>query len=326
MRFEFLESPKVRSQRPEFSGHNLLRRILAVMEAKPRAYLQLHTAMVLFGLSSILGAVISLPALSLVWWRVGLAALGLCLILLYWRLPYQLSRGSIVTFLAIGFLVGLHWLAFFGSIKLANASIGVICMATSALFSAFLEPWLLRTRLRRQEVVLGLLIIPGMVLITHDLNVGQLWGVLVGLASTVLFVLFSILNKKVMGSTPPMVITFWEMTGAWLIMSVTLIPYFLIAKGVSWQPSGLDWLYLSILAFLCTNVGYILGLKALKHLSPFTVNLTFNLEPLYGIIFAWVLLGENKELHFTFYVGSAWILAILFVHAWVEKRPLGPGK
>lgn len=289
------------------------------MESKSRAYLQLHTAMVLFGLTSILGAVISLPALSLVWWRVGLAGLGLWLILQTMRLPYQLPRRSAGVFLAIGMLVGLHWLAFFGSIKLANASIGVICMATSALFSAFLEPWILRTRMQVREVLLGLLIIPGIVLITNDLAGTQVWGVLVGLLSTVLFVLFSILNKKLMGTTPPMVITFWEMSGAWLVMSVVLGAMGMSSTASRWWPDSQDLLYLGILAFLCTNVGYILGLQALKNLTPFTVNLTFNLEPVYGIILAWLLLGEDKELKSTFYLGSVWILAILFLHAWVDR-------
>ena len=290
------------------------------MEYKSRAYVQLHAAMVLFGLTSILGALISLPALAVVWWRVGLAGLGLWLMLRYLRQSLQLPNKEVRVFLAIGGLVGLHWLLFFGSIKLANASIGVICMATSALFSAFLEPWLLRTALRWRDAVLGLLIIPGMVLISHDLQVNQLWGVLVGLGSTLLFVLFSILNKKRMGTTPPMVITFWEMTGAWLTISLILIPYFIWSSVLTRWPNPKDWFYLAVLAFVCTNIGYILGLKALKHLTPFTVNLTFNLEPVYGILMAWWLLDEHKELQWTFYAGAMWIISLIFAHALLERK------
>lgn len=290
------------------------------MENKSRAYVQLHSAMVLFGLTSVLGALISLPALAVVWWRVGLAGLGLWLMLRYFRQGIRLPSKDIRDFLAIGGLVGLHWLLFFGSIKLANASIGVICMATSALFSAFLEPWLLRTAFRWRDTLLGLLIIPGMVLISHDLQGSQLWGVLVGLGSTLLFVLFSILNKKRMGTTPPMMITFWEMAGAWLTISLILIPYFLWMSTQVWKPSPQDWLYLAVLAFVCTNIGYILGLKALKHLTPFTVNLTFNLEPIYGILLAWWLLDEHKELQWSFYAGAVWIISLIFIHALVERQ------
>jgi drug/metabolite transporter (DMT)-like permease len=217
--------------------------------------------------------------------------------------------------------VGSHWVAFYGAIKLSNASIGVISMATTSLFSALLEPLILKRKFDWLEFGLSLLIIPGMWLVVNGIDVSMITGLLVGLFSAFLAALFTILNKSQVGKVEPLRITFVELGSATLFLSpMLLFNGFQNGFAGFWPLDGIDWMYLLILVLLCTTLGYVLALNALKHLSAFTSNLTMNLEPVYGVVLAWVLLQENKEMSPGFYWGAALIMVVVFSYPLLKKR------
>lgn len=290
------------------------------MDPVRRAWLELHFAVLCFGFTAILGAWITLPALALVWWRVGITSLSLLVLLRGTPVWRRLPRLLLGQYAGIGVVVGLHWVAFYGAIKLANASIALVCMATTALFTAFLEPMITRRRLLGIEVALGLLMVPGMMLIVPHIEGGQWYGVGVGLASAFLAALFSILNKRMISRASELEITFIELVSAWGFLTLVLGIAALGGTPVAWIPAPSDWLWLLVLSLVCTTLAYVLALRALRHVSAFASNLTINLEPVYGILLAVLLLGEHRELAPGFYVGVVLILAAVLAYPALRRR------
>jgi drug/metabolite transporter (DMT)-like permease len=290
------------------------------MDPVRKAYLQLHIAVLLFGFTAILGDLISLPALQIVWWRVFLTSLSLLFIIRLPRLIREIPRHILWKYIGIGVLVAVHWVTFYGAIKLANASVALVCMATTSFFTAILEPLILRRPVARYELALGLLIIPGMVLITNGLDSGMMLGVWVGLLSALLVSIFAILNKMLINHARPFDITFLEIGSAWLFLTICLPFYFLLVPDTPFWPSSIDWVYLITLALVCTTLAYYLSLLALRHLSAFASNLTVNLEPVYGILLAMLILKEHHELKPVFFVGVGIILLAVFSYPVLKKR------
>lgn len=284
------------------------------MNPETRAYIELHIAVFLFGFTAILGDLIQLPALTLVWWRVFITSISLLFLIKVIRLFRTLSRKRLLQFMGIGVLVALHWLAFYGAIKLANASIALVAMATTSFFTSMIEPFVMRQRVKWYEIALGILIIPGMMLVANGAEFSMLTGLWVGIVAAFLAALFATLNKKLIGNQNVLEITFLELGSAWLFLSLVLPVLFLVSDiNITFMPpSGMDWLYLLILALLCTTLAYALALKSLRHLTAFASNLTINMEPVYGIIMAWILLNENEELTSNFYWGVVIILLAVF--------------
>lgn len=292
------------------------------MTDEKRAYLELHIAVFLFGFTAILGDLIQLSAVVMVWWRVLITSASLLLLIRVGKRLKGLPRGTILQFMGIGVLVALHWVAFYGAIKLSNASITLICMATTSFFTSFLEPAIMRHRLRWYEIMLGLLIIPGMALIVNSTEASMNLGIIVGLASAFLAALFATLNKKLIGRLDEMSVTFLELGSAWLFLSLVLPVYMAYSsEPVQIMPlTWVDWGYLLILALLCTTLAYVLALRSLNYLSAFASNLTVNLEPVYGIALAWVLLNDNEELSASFYLGVLIILLAVFSYPLIRRR------
>jgi len=292
------------------------------MDKSQKAYLELHLAVLLFGFTAILGDLISLNALGVVWWRVLLTSLSLPLIIRLGRRLRLIRQRTILQYMGIGVLVGLHWLTFFGAVKLANASITLIAMATTSLFAAFIEPFVLKRSIQWYEIVMGILIVPGMMLIVSSTDFSLLLGLIAGLAAAFLAALFTSLNKKMIDHSDELTITFIELGSAWLFMSLVLPVYYALnpEEPLNLWPSSSDWVYLLILALGCTTLAYVLALRALRHVSAFASNLTINLEPVYGIILAWIILNENKELSPGFYVGVVIILIVVFSYPVVKKK------
>lgn len=284
------------------------------MNPVTRAYIELHIAVFLFGFTAILGDLISLSALNLVWWRVFLTSVSLLFLVNTVRLFRKLPRRRLWQFIGIGVLVAFHWLAFFGSIKLANASIALVAVSTTSFFTALVEPLFMRQRVKWYELALGVLIIPGMILVVNGAETAVLRGLGVGLIAAFLAALFTTFNKKLLGQYNAIEVTFLELGSAWAFLSIVL-PIYLIYNGLEFQtmlPQKTDWLYLIVLAVVCTTLGYVLALRSLRELTAFAGNLTVNLEPVYGIIMAWLILNENEELSSNFYWGVAIILLAVF--------------
>jgi drug/metabolite transporter (DMT)-like permease len=291
------------------------------MDATKRAYLELHIAVFLWGFTAILGDLIQLSALALVWWRVLITSISLVFILRLGKGFKKLSRKNILQFAFAGALTGIHWVTFFGAIKLSNASVTLVCMATCAFFTALIEPFILRTKMNWWEILLGFLVVPGMALVVENVDVSMHAGIWVGLFSAFLAAVFSILNKKWIQNAEPFSITFIEMTSAWLLLSLIMPFYFRVEPDASLLPTFKDLALLLVLALACTTLTWVLALRSLKHISAFASTLTINLEPVYGIFLAWIILKENKELSPGFYWGVLLIMAVVFSYPFLNRLP-----
>ena len=284
------------------------------------AYLKLHIAVLLAGLTAILGDLIQLSALVLVWWRVFITCISLLYFIQFGQNLKAIPKPLILKYMGIGALIAFHWIAFFGAIKYANASIALICMATTSFFTAFIEPLITKRPIRSYEIMLSLLIIPGMMLIVNNTELSMLPGIWIGLLAAILVSLFVVLNKTLIHESDPMTITFLELGSGCLMISLILPFYFWNNEAAVFWPDWTDLGYLMILALLCTTVANVLGLSALKHIPSFVCNLAYNLEPVYGIILAWLILNENKELNAGFYWGCVIIILAVFSYPILRKK------
>jgi drug/metabolite transporter (DMT)-like permease len=290
------------------------------MTDKTRAYLQLHLCVLIWGFTAIFGALISLQALPLVWWRVSLCCIGLAFIVPISEIK-KVEKPVLMRLFVIGLLVGLHWLCFYGSIKLANASVGVITVATMSLFSSFLEPLILKQRVKWYEIVLGLTILPGIWLCFENIDLSLKTGFFVGILASLIAAIFSVYNKKIINEfePPALVMTFVEMFAIVILTSVFLALLQFTTKNVVFLPSGKDWLWLVLLGWGCTLFPFTLSLKAMKHISAFSSNLTLNLEPVYGVLLAGFFLKEHQQLPTNFYWGVAILLLAVFSHPFLKN-------
>lgn len=290
------------------------------MNPTKRAFFELHIAVFLYGFTAILGDLISLSATVLVWWRVLITSISLLFLIRFGQTLKGIPRKLLWEYVGIGILIGLHWITFFAAIKYANASIALVCYATCSFFTSILEPLMTKKKFRWYELGLGMLVIPGMALIVQSLEVDMIIGVWIGLFSTVLIAVFSILNKIRINDLDTPTLTFIEMSSAWVFISLILPFYFYWNPDIHFIPNSSDWIYLLILALACTTLALVLNLRALKHISAFASSLTYNLEPVYGIILAIFILKENKELTPTFYLGVLIILTSVFIYPFLQKN------
>lgn len=294
------------------------------MNTRVLAYLQLHTAVLLYGLTAILGDLISLSAMSLVWWRVLITSLSLLGFVGLGRRILRMERRLVLRYIAIGFLVAMHWLSFYGAIKYANASIVLAAMATTSLFTSLVEPLITKRPFRRLELVLGFLVIPPMILIARNIELSMQLGLWVALLSAFLASVFASLNKKYVDKAGPFEISFIEMASAWVFITL-LMPVFSQEMG-RLLPLPQDWIYLLILSLMCTTFAYVISMKALKHVTAFDANLVINLEPVYGIFLAIFILKEHQELDPRFYYGVVLIMLIVFAHPLIQRKIYGRKK
>lgn len=291
------------------------------MNATKRAYLELHFAVVLFGITAILGKLISLNSFELVWWRVLITSISLLFLIRFGSRLSEIPKRRIIQYMGIGVLVGLHWLAFFGSIKYANASICLVCMATTSFFTAIFEPLVMKYKHRKYELLLGLAIVPAMVLIVDFQDLDIKIGVLLGLLAAFLASLFGSFNKKFVHDADTMSITFLELSSAWLFLTICIpIAWWSNLIEFNFRPTGMDWAYLIFLAIVCTTLAYVLALKALRVISAFAANLVINLEPVYGIVLAIAILKEHKELPPKFYLGFLIIVGIILSFPYIRRK------
>jgi len=291
------------------------------MTDKLRAYLYLHFCVLIWGFTAILGKLISLQAVPLVWWRVFLCCATL--ILLIPKAQFRgISKKVYLQMLGIGCIVGIHWLCFYGAIKLSNASVAVATMATTSFFSALVEPLLTRQKVKGYELALGLLILPGMILIAGNINWDMRIGFAVGIVGALLAAVFSSLNKKLIDHDPPppLVMSFTELAGGVAVCSLVLPFLILKTPDTQFMPQQWDWGWLFILAWVCTLLPYYLTLLAMRHISAFATNLTINLEPVYGVLLAAVFFQEHKDLNPQFYLGVIVILLAVFSHPFLKSR------
>ncbi len=290
-------------------------------------YLRLHFIVLLWGFTAILGKLLApTPAVELVFWRTLLASSGLGLLLaargLGWRLPWR----EALKLLGVGTLVAAHWITFFLAARLSSVSVCLAGLATLALWTSLLEPLLLWRRVRAYEVALGLGAMLGLYLISQA-ELSQLTGLLVAVGSAGLSALFSVLNSQLVKRHAPVRLTFYEMAGACLSIALFLPfygRYFTQGAGVQLALHGYGWLWMALLAGVCTVYAFSSSVELMKRLSAFVVNLTINLEPVYGILLAQLLYwlrvpGFGQErMSGGFYLGTIIILISVLIHPVIE--------
>lgn len=289
-----------------------------------RALWQIHLCVLLWGFTAILGKLITLPALPLVWWRMLIVVAALALLPRVWRGVRAMPARTRWAYAGIGALVALHWLTFYGAIKLSNASVAATCIAFATPMIALVEPLLTRQRFQPRDLLLGLASLPGIWLVVGGVPAGMQAGIVAGVVSALFVALFGTLNKRMVDGGDPLTVTALELGAGTLTLTLLapvmplLVPAF--AGPLLVLPTGMDAFWLVLLALACTLFPFALCLVALRHLSAFTAQLSVNLEPIYAIVLAAILFGEQQELSGRFYAGVAIILGVVFAQGLLAGR------
>jgi drug/metabolite transporter (DMT)-like permease len=283
------------------------------------ALLQIHFCVVLWGFTAILGKLISLPALPLVWWRMLLVVVAIGLWPPVWRALRATDRKTMLLFAGAGIIVALHWLTFYGAIKLSNASVAASCMAIAPIFMAVVEPWIARRSFDPRELVIGIVALPGVALVVGGTPGAMRSGILVGGLSAFLVAIFGSLNKRIVERAGPLLMTWVELAAgtAFLGVVAALMPD---PGNVFALPGSRDFALLATLSIACTLLPFTLSLHALRHTSAFTAQLAISMEPVYAVLLAIVLLGEQRELTASFYLGVAVIVGAVLAHTLLRIR------
>jgi drug/metabolite transporter (DMT)-like permease len=281
-------------------------------------YLHLHFIVFVWGFTAVIGKLITIDALPLVWYRMLMASLIILAYMLIRKFQLKVSPKTLLMLILGGIVVSLHWVTFFMAIKVSNVSIALATMSTGAFFTALLEPFWYGRKMVGYELVFGLIVMLGLY-IMFRVETGFLNGILLELVSSFLSATFSLINGKLTQEQRPSVISFYELGSGVLFLSI-----YLVFSGSFdqkfFQLSVNDWMYIFILASVCTAYAFIASVKILKYISPYTVMLTINLEPVYGIILAFLLLGESEKLNPLFYVGALLILTTVVANGILKNR------
>ena len=278
----------------------------------------LHFIVFIWGFTAILGKLISIDALPLVWYRMGLASLIIYAYMRFKKFSLKVSRKTLIILLIAGITIALHWITFFMAIKVSNVSIALATMSTGALFAALLEPIWYGRKLILYELLFGLLVILGLYLI-YSVNSEFSFGILLALISALLGAVFTLINGQLIKVHKPATISFYELSTGALFITLLLgvqgefsLEFFTL--------SGADWIYLLILASICTAFAFIASVKVMRFVSPYTVMLTVNMEPVYGILMAFFIFGESERMNFYFYIGALVILATVVMNGILKNK------
>lgn len=279
-------------------------------------YLLLHFIVLIWGITSILGLLISLPALELVFYRTLLASLGVAILMVWRKQSMWVPPAQLIKIVGVGILISLHWIFFFWSAKVSTASVCLAGMATTSLWTAFVDPIINRKKIKWYEVALGLLVISGLVVI-FQFESGYWLGLSLALLSAFLSALFSVFNARLTFRHTPYQITLYEM-GAASLFALLFMPIYseFLNEGapIQWAWTGLDWLWMLILSGICTVYAFSVSVELMKRVSVFTINLTINLEPVYGILLAVLVFGEKEKMTPQFYLGALIILISVLIY------------
>ena len=277
----------------------------------------MHLTVLVWGFTGVLGALISISEASLVWYRVLIAAVSLFMYFKWTKTSIKVSRQTFFRLFFTGAIVGLHWILFFGSIKASTVSVTMVCLSSLTLFTAILEPILNRTRISKMEILAGSFIILGIYVI-FKFEGEYTKGIVMGLASALCGSLFSIINGKQAKNRPAPIISFYELTGAFVWVSI----YLFATNGFnqSMYLNASDLIYLLILGTICTSIAYVAGVSVMKELSAFRVALITNLEPIYAIILALIVFGKDEKMTSGFYFGALIILSTIFLFPVIRTK------
>ncbi|WP_290793063.1 DMT family transporter [Flavihumibacter sp. UBA7668] len=286
------------------------------------AFIRLHLAVLLAGFTGVLGRLITLNEALIVWYRLLLSAIALWLIVAFRKTVPLLPLKLILSIFGVGLIAALHWVSFYGAIKYSNVSVTLVCFSSIGFFTALVEPLLLRKKLAWQELALGLLVMLG-IFIIFQFDSQYKTGIIIGTISAFLAAIFPVLNRQLLKKISVESLVTYELTGGFLTLSL-LMPVYLYYFPASYLiPNLPDLGWLLILSLLCTVWAFYLSSYALQHISAFTVNLSYNLEPVYGILLAFFLFNENEKLGIHFYIGLLCIVSAVSIQlfrVWKSHR------
>ncbi|WP_129752445.1 DMT family transporter [Flavobacterium beibuense] len=286
---------------------------------KLRSYLHLHFIVFIWGFTAVIGKLITLDALPLVWYRMGIAVILVYLYARFTKVPLRVEWKTLAGFLFAGLIIAMHWFTFFKAIKVSNVSVTLACLSTGAFFTSLLEPLLYGRKVIWYEVLFGLLVIGGLYII-FSFEGDYLYGILLALSSAFLSATFSVINGKYAVKYNATQVSFWELLGGVFFLSV----YLLFAGSFTTEffvLTGQDWTWLIVLATFCTAYAFIASVQVMKFLSPYTVMLTINMEPIYGIILALIVFKDNEHMSPAFYFGAAIILTTVILNGVIKNYP-----
>lgn len=284
-----------------------------MLSDKLKHYLHLHLLVFIAGFTAILGELISIGSIPLVWFRMLIASVILIGYLKFRKISLTVNLKAILKFFLAGIIIALHWITFFESIEQSNISMALAMFSTGAFFASFIEPIFFKRKVIWYEIVFGIMVVFGVWLITKA-ELKYLNGILLGIASAFFSSLFAVINAQFVKRYSASVISFYE-----FISGVLFISLFIIFFGEGFSKdffilSNLDWLYLFILGSICTAYAFIAAVYIMKYISPYTVVLTYNLEPIYGIILAIVLFPIKEKMSLEFYIGAMIIFSVVILN------------
>ena len=278
-----------------------------------KAFFYLHISVFLAGFTGPLGRLIDLNEGLLVWWRLFITSVTMWIVFSLMGKLQRISIKDMLKLTGIGFLAAIHWLTFYGSIKYANVSVALVCFSAVGFFTAVIEPILLRARIKWIEVFLGLMVIAGIYLIFH-FNPKYKTGIILGITCAVLMAFVMIYIREFVQRINPQTVLTYQLSGGLITLSA-LMPFYMNRFPTDYIfPNLKDWMWLLLLSWFCSVLAFQFSTYALKRLTAFTVNLSFNLEPVYGIFLAIIIFGENRDFDRSFFAGLTLIAASLIIH------------
>lgn len=282
------------------------------------SYLHLHLIVFIWGFTAVLGALIKIEALPLVWYRMLFASIFIFIFIKFKNINLKITVPLLLRFLLAGLVIAVHWYTFFEAIKVSNISVTLACMSTGAFFTSLLEPIFFKRKIIAYEVVMGLIVIIGLYLI-FNVESKYVYGILLALISAFLSASFSIINGKLAKEYDSTVISFYELLGGVFFFSIFILFSGSFSLGyfeITWK----DFVWLLVLSTICTAYAFIASVGVMKYLSPYTVMLTINLEPIYGIFLALLVFGEKEKMNSQFYIGALVILSTVILNGILKNR------
>ena len=278
----------------------------------------LHLMVVVLGLTGVFGKLISLSAIHLVWYRMSIAFISIAIFLAFKKQLFSVSKKDFLGLLGVGALVTFHWLCFFESIKVSTVSVAVVCLATSSLFSALIEPFFFKRKFLFYEVIMGVIVVVALAFIMGT-ETKYFWGYFYGIMAALLATLFTLFNAKYINKVGAAKITMIEMLSGVIIISCILFfqqDYTVFTTKISVT----DLTYLILLGTLCTAMVFVWLTEIMRHITPYSLIMAINLEPVYSIIFALIIFGDNELMSSSFYFGSCVIIGIVFLDGYLKNK------
>ncbi|MDF4204946.1 DMT family transporter [Maribacter sp. SA7] len=280
--------------------------------------LHLHFIVFIWGFTAILGKLITIDSLPLVWIRMGLATLFIAVYILFAKFSLKVPKKTFWWLVGGGIVVALHWVTFFLAIKVSTVSVALAMMSTGAFFTALMEPFWYKRKIIGYEIFFGLMVVAGLYLI-FKVETEYVYGMVIALISAFLAAVFSLINGKLVQNNRPSVISFYELGVGMVFLSIVLMVKGDFSMSLIVLPQ-MDWVYLIVLALICTAYAFIASVKIMRVLTPYTVMLTTNLEPVYGILLAWFIFGSEEKMKPMFYVGALIILSTVIANGILKQR------